>query len=124
MATPTQYASCHSLFLQCLDMEIIKILLIETIRIIGATADSNYLLHLVNEAKRSGVTHDTIRAFACAGIPLLRIFSNVLRIEPSQAVSFVESGKFTYDDLICAISIFAQDIKREQQLRQLRYGTK
>ncbi len=31
---------------------------------------------------------------------------------------------FTYDDLICAISIFAQDIKREQQLRQLRYGTK
>lgn len=105
-------------------MEIIKILLIETIRIIGATADLDYLLHLVNEAKQGGVTHDTIRAFNCAGIPILRIFSNVLRITPSQAVSFVESGKFTYDDLICAISIFAQDIKREQQLRQLRYGTK
>lgn len=86
--------------------------------------DNFAILHLVNEAKQGGVTHDTIRAFNCAGIPILRIFSNVLRITPSQAVTFVESGKFTYDDLICAISIFTQDINREQQLRQLRYGTK
>lgn len=101
-------------------MDIIKALINDAITLSGVNADTEYLLHILNEVKESGaVTRHTIRAFANAGIPIVSIFGGVLRIDSMQTVTLIENGLFTYDDLICAISIYAQEVKRENQIRQI-----
>ena len=101
-------------------MDIIKNLLSDVITLSGVTADLDSLLHNLDDATTNGVvTRHTIIVFANAGIPIISIFSGVLHIDNTQTVALIENGRFSYDDLICAISIYAQEIKREYQIRRI-----
>lgn len=54
-----------------------------------------------------------------SGIPVHQIYSNVMRIPMSETQSKIIAGTITYDELLCVLGIFAQDIAVVHQ-RNLR----
>lgn len=54
-----------------------------------------------------------------SGFPIHQIYSNVMRIPMSETQRKILAGEITYDELLCILGIFAQDIAFVHQ-RNLR----
>lgn len=50
-----------------------------------------------------------------SGIPVHQIYSNVMRIPMSETKNKIIAGAITYDELLCILGIFAQDIAVTRQ---------
>lgn len=49
------------------------------------------------------------------GIPIIGIFTNIMRISTDQAFSYIKDGKIPYSDLCVILGIFGQDIMARKQ---------
>lgn len=49
------------------------------------------------------------------GFPIFAIIGTVLRTNALDARNQIVEGKITYDDLLCALGIFAQDLMQRSQ---------
>ena len=104
-------------------MKIVEILLHDIVSFSRVPANMGALLENLELTKSLGVlTPTVVRIYANSGIPIIAILGGVLRTAPQQIVALIESGKILYDDFICSIAIYAQELKRESQIRT-RYGT-
>lgn len=102
-------------------MSIVKTLLRETVRLMQIEPNNNEsiinnLFFVLDNCKETGVaTSLTVRTFANYGFPLIPIYATIYRIPTTEAVEAVNSHRVTYEDVVCIISIFAQDIKLRSQ---------
>jgi hypothetical protein len=104
-------------------MKIIEILLHDIVSYGVVPANMGVLLENLKLTKSLGVlTPNVVRIYANSGIPIIAILKGVLRKDPREIVALIESGNILYDDFICSIAIYAQELKRESQIRT-RYGT-
>lgn len=76
-------------------------------------------LHLiVQQCKGSRVVNITdLRQLTSLGIPIVRILVTILRIPNEAVAGLCEDDKITYEDLLCILSIFAQDLLVRKQIR-------
>lgn len=106
-------------------MKIIETLLHDIVSLRCVLSNTGALIENLKLTKSLGVlTPNVVRVYANSGIPIVAILGGILRLSPNRIVALIESRKILYDDFICSISIYAQEIKREAQLRQMRYGKK
>lgn len=104
-------------------MKIIETLLQDIVSLRCVPANTGALIENLKLTKSLGIlTPNVVRIYANSGIPIIAILGGVLRKDPRQIVALIESGKILYDDFICSIAIYAQELKRESQIRT-RYGT-
>lgn len=76
-------------------------------------------LHLIVQlCKSSGVVSIMeFRQLTSLGIPIARILVTILRIPNEAVANLCTDGKITYEDLLCILSIFAQDLLVRKQIR-------
>lgn len=98
-------------------MSIVETLLDETGKLMQISAEErNTLLCALQNCKHSGVVGVTsLRVFSERGFPFVRILSTVKHINVSDALKMFEDKGVTYEDFVCMIGIFAQDIKLRSQ---------
>ena len=53
-----------------------------------------------------------------AGIPVVAILSRILRTTQQDVSRMAAAGEISYQDLICAMAIFAQDLMQRSQERR------
>lgn len=100
-------------------MEIIKKLIDDIARSMIMDKEDREKLHLiVQQCKGSEVVSITdLRQLTNLGIPIVRILVTILRIPNEAVAGLCEDDKITYEDLLCILSIFAQDIMIRQQIK-------
>lgn len=98
-------------------MGIVEILLEETGKLLLLDIeDRKSLLLVLENCKKSGTFGVTsLRTFVERGFPFVQILSNIKKISIKEAAICYERKEVTYEDLLCMISIFAQDIKFRSQ---------
>lgn len=98
-------------------MSIVEILLDETGKLMLIDKeDRESLLCALKNCEKSGVCGVTsLRTFTNYGFPLVQILSTIKKISFIEAAKAFEDKQVTYEDLVCMISIFAQDIKFRSQ---------
>lgn len=70
----------------------------------------------VRLCKEKGVlTIEEARQLTSDGIPVVTIIGTVLGITTEEACKQVLDRKITYDDLLCILGIFAQDLMQRSQ---------
>lgn len=98
-------------------MSVLETLLCETLRLMRIdTKGADSLLCALNNCKCSGIVGAMeVRAFANYGFPLIQIYATIKGIPTNEAAEIFKSNRVTYEDLVCIIGIFAQDIKLRSQ---------
>lgn len=102
-------------------MSVVKTLLRETVRLMKIEPNINTngvdnLFFALDNCKEAGVaTSLTVRTFANYGFPIIQTYATIYGIPTREAVEAVNNHKVTYEDLVCIIGIFAQDIKLRSQ---------
>lgn len=80
--------------------------------------DREKLYLIVQQCKDSGaVSIVNLRQLTSLGIPIVRILVTIQRIPNEAVVGLCEDDKITYEDLLCILSIFAQDLMIRQQIK-------
>lgn len=76
-------------------------------------------LHLiVQQCKDSGaVSIIDLRQLTSLGIPIVKMLVTILRIPNEAVAGLCKDHKITYEDLLCILSIFAQDLMIRQQIK-------
>lgn len=78
--------------------------------------DSDELKYLFSEVKLLGyLSLQEIRHLAEMGIPIIGIFTNIMRISTDQAFSHIKDGEISYSDLCVILGIFGQNIMVRRQ---------
>lgn len=98
-------------------MRVIETLLDKTARLLGVGEQgiSDLMCALENCKKSGAVSVHTIRSFANYGFPIVEPISTIMGVTTKAVVDDIDNKKVTYEDLVCVISIFAQDIKLRSQ---------
>lgn len=98
-------------------MRIIETLLDKTARLIGVGEQgiSDLMCALDNCKKSGAVSCHTVRSFANYGFPIVEPIATIRGVSTKDVVADINNKKVTYEDLVCIISIFAQDIKLRSQ---------
>lgn len=80
--------------------------------------DREKLYLIVQQCKDSGaVSIVNLRQLTSLGIPIVRILVTIQRIPNEAVAGLCEDDKITYEDLLCILSIFAQDLMIRQQIK-------
>lgn len=100
-------------------MKVINKLLEETCRLMLIDIEDREVLQIVLDRCRENgyITEQDAKQFTLKGFPLYNIWLNILFIPSGDLVSLIKNKQLYFEDLVCALSIFAQDIKLRSQVR-------
>lgn len=98
-------------------MTVIETLLDNTANLIGAGEKGRAdLLCALANCKASGtVSNNAVRSFANYGFPIVGTIATIKGVPTNDVVKAINEKQVTYEDLVCVISVFAQDIKLRSQ---------
>lgn len=98
-------------------MKVINKLLNETCKLMLCDVEDREILQeTLNKCRHNGyVSEQDVKQFVSKGFPLYNIWLNILFIPSGDLVSMIKNKQIAFEDLVCALSIFAQDIKLRSQ---------
>lgn len=78
--------------------------------------DADELKYIFSKAKILGYLGlQEARHLVSIGIPLIRVFANIMRMNPNEVGNCIKDGKIPYSDLCVILGIFGQDIMTRKQ---------
>ncbi|RHV92603.1 hypothetical protein DXA95_12420 [Odoribacter sp. OF09-27XD] len=78
--------------------------------------NSDELKDIFSKVKLLGyLSSQELRHLAEMGIPVIGIFTNIMRISANQALFHIKDGKISYSDLCVILGIFGQGIIERRQ---------
>lgn len=94
-------------------MKAIDKLLEETCRLMLCDVEDRETLQMaLNRCRINGyVEEQDVKKFISNGFPLYSIWLNILFIPSGDLIGLIKNKQLYFEDLVCALSIFAQDIK-------------
>lgn len=78
--------------------------------------DRENLHTVIKQCKTIGfVKNQELRQMAISGLPIVAVYSSVIRISKSEGLQKINNQEMSYSDLCCVLGIIAQDLMVRSQ---------